>query len=278
MVDQIRVALGKAHSTIRNSPVVVWFPALFNTAAAVFVMLIVVLVILPVMPELLTSPDVLSFSPELLSEASGRLLLVFGLGIPVMAIANAGAVFMQARAAKGEQIDTAHFLLGVRTIGTRVLIGSLIVWGAYALIFIISVLVFAQGIAKILLEQGMDSIPSPEVMAEVLLRAMPLLIVGAILLSLLSIVFSMWARVLAIREVGITQALISGIKFALQNFFVIGVLILLTWMLTTFSQPLVERLPLGGLWFLLLFYVARVYMSLTLMHLYIDKTNITARD
>ena len=278
MVDEIRVALGQTHSTIRNSPVVVWFPALFNTAAAVFMMLVVVLVILPVMPELLTSPDVLSFNPELLSRASGRILLVFGLGIPVMAVANAGAIFMQARAAKGEQVDTAHFFLGVRTIGTRFLIGSLVVWGSYALIFIISILIFAQGIAKILLENGMDSIPSPEVMSEILLRAMPLLIVGAILLSLLSIVFSMWARVLAIRELGIMQALASGVKFALQNFFIIGMLLLLTWMLTTFSQPLVERLPLGGLWVVLLFYVARVYMSITLMHLYIDKSNIAARD
>ena len=273
MVDQIRIALGKAHGTIRNNIVVLWFPALFNTAAAVFILLVVILVLVPVMPELLTAPDTLSFNPELLSRASGRLLLVIGLGAPILAVANAGAVFLQARAAQGEQVDTAHFFLGVRTIGARIFLGSLVVWGCYALVFVLSVLVFAQGIAKILLEYGVDSIPSPEVLSEILLRAMPLLIVGALLLALVGVFFSMWARVLAIREVGVIQAFARGAKFVLGNFFVVAVVLLLAWLLTTFTQPLIERLPLGGLLVVVFFYTVRVYMSITLMHFYLDKTS-----
>ncbi|KAF0194335.1 MAG: hypothetical protein FD169_1902 [Bacillota bacterium] len=272
MVDQIKIALGKAHGTLRNNLVVLWFPALFNTAAAVFIMLAVVLVLLPVVPELLTSPDIVSLSPELLSAASGRLLLLLGLCIPVLAVANAGAIFMQARAAKGEQVDTAHFFLGVRTIGVRILVGSLVVWGCYALIFVLSMLVFAQGITKILLEYGVDSIPSPEVMSELLLRSRPLSIVGALLLSLISLIFSMWARVVAIRELGLRQAFACSVKFVQRNFFVVTAVLLLTWLLTTSTQPLVERLPLGGLMVVVFFYIVRVYMSIILMHFYIDKT------
>lgn len=273
MVEQIRVALGKAHGTIRNNLVVMWFPALFNTAATVFIMLAAVLVLLPMMPELLTSPDIVSLSPELLSGMSGRVLLVFALSVPVLVVANAGAIFMQARAVKSEQVDTSHFFLGVKSIGARVLAGTLVVWVCYTLIFVISILVFAQGIARTLIEYGVDSIPSPEVLTEMFLRAMPLLIVGALLLSIISVLFSMWARVLAISEVGIVQAFASGVKFVMRNFFVVAVILLLTWLLTTFTQPLVERLPLGGIWVVILFYIVRVYMSITLMHFYIDKTS-----
>lgn len=273
MVDHIKVALSKAHGTIRNNLVILWFPALFNTAAAVFIMLAAILVLQPVMPDLLTAPDTLSLSPELLSRAFGRLLVVLGLGIPVLVVANAGAVFLQARAAKGEQVDTGYFFLGVRTIGARIFMGSLVVWACNALIFILSILVFAQGIAKILLEYGIDSVPSPEVLSEILLRAMPLLILGALLLSIISVFFSMWARVLAIRELGIMQAFTSGVKFVMSNFFVVAVILLLAWLLPTFTQPLVERLPLGGLLVVVFFYIVRVYMSVTLIHFYIYKTS-----
>ena len=270
MVDQVMSSLGKAHSTIRNNLVVLWFPALFSTAVAVFIMLAAIIVLLPVMPDLLTTPDILSTSPEILNAGSSRMLLILGLAIPVVVVANAGAVYMQARAVKGEQVDTASFFSGVRTIGARVLIGNLVVWGCYVLVLVLSVLIFAQRLGTLLLEYEVDSVLMPEVF----LHALPLMVIGTLLVSMISVLFSMWARVLALREVSVMQALSSGARFVLQNFLTVAVVLLATWLLTTFTQPLVERLPLGRLLVLVFSYVARVYMSVFLMHFYIDKTGM----
>lgn len=272
MLDQIRLALGKAHATISKSPVALWFPALFNTLAAVLVLLAAVMLLMPVMPELFLAPEALSMTPELLAAASGRMLLLLALVIPVLIIANAGAVFMQARAAQGEPLDTSHFWLGVRVIGLKIFAGNALVWSAYGLVFFLGAFVVAQGLAGVILEQGLTTMPSPEVMAEVYVRAVPLLWVGLLLFLLISVLFSMWARIIALENASVVRAFASGVRFVLRNFVVVTLMLLLTWLITTLGQSVVQHLPLGGVLVAVFSYTVRVYLSVGLMHLYLDKT------
>lgn len=273
MLEQIKRAFSQAHATITYNPVVVWFPALFNTALFVLFMLASVVFLMPIVPDLFTNPEVIVANPELLSSVFGRLLMLFALGALLSVAANAGAVALQAQAVKGEKVDTADFINGARRLFVRVLTGNIVVWLVYTIVFLGTMGLFAGRIARTLISRGLDTVPSPEVMVEILASSLPLLLIGFALFAIASIFFSMWARFLALVEGSVWRALRSSMTFAWQNFFALSLLVIGQFLLTALSQPLVERLPQGGLVFIVLSYVIRVYLSLTLMHFYMESSS-----
>jgi len=253
MRELIKNCLTKAHQTISSNLVVLWFPPLFNTAMAVLVLLFAV-VLLPDM-TLGTVPW------------AGAMFVLAILAVAAVAAVNAGTMYLQGQAALGEKVDTGYFFLGIRRLFAKVLGGSLFSYSWYALLVIgLGWPVFA-GLGRLQLP-GAPLAEFPLAELELLLRAHSSRVSAGTLLLISSVILlSMWPRILALRDLDLKQAMLSGVSFAFTNFLFLGGVFFLQW-----STNLALQRGLGPVFWLgavVLTHTLSVYVSLVLMHFYL---------
>lgn len=273
MIDALLNSVRRAHESIKNNLVVVWFPPLFGTAMFVLFMLLAVLLILPIVPGILSNPDPNTWAMPEIAEAVGtRALLLFALAIPLIVITNAGTLNMQARIAEGEAVDTSHFFEGIKRFGVRLAAGSLVAFVIYAAIFLLTFGVMLSGLVGFMLESGVGGDIPEQVLYETLMKGLPMLLLGATMFIVASVLLSMWSRVLTLKNLSLWGALLAGGKFALRNFWAIVLLFFGQWMVTTLLHRLLGDVGIMSLITLALNYAIRVYAGVALMHYYLLRT------
>lgn len=273
MIEDLLNSVRRAHESIRSNLVVVWFPPLFGTAMFVLFMLVAVVLILPIVPGILNNPDPAAWAtPEIVEAVGTRALLLLALAIPLIVVTNAGTLNLQARIALGEPVDTSHFFVGIKRFGLRLAVGNIAAFVVYAMVFFLTFGVMLSGIMRSLMEAGIGVEVPEQVIYEAMMRGLPMLLLGAAIFIVVSVLLSMWSRVLALRDMPILGALLAGAKFAFRHFWAIALLFLGQWVATSLMQRLLGDVGLMSLVTLALTYVIRVYASVTLMHFYLLRT------
>jgi len=261
MRELIKDCLARAHQTISSNLVVLWFPPLFSTAMAVLVLLLTI-IMLPAIPAQGSIGMPLGTVPW-----AGAMLVLAMASVAVLAAVNAGTMYLQGRAALGEKVDTGYFFLGIRRLMTKVLGGSLLNYSWYALLII--------GFGWPILA-GLGRLQAPGVtLADFPLAELELLILtyssrvstGTLLLITSVVLLSMWPRVLVLRDLGLKQALFSGVSFSFTNFLVVSAAFLLQWSINVALQRVFG--PVFWLGSIVLTHALSVYVSVALMHYYL---------
>jgi len=269
MIEVLLACVLRAHKTVRANLVAVWFPALFGVTMAVVFMLIAVMLILPIVPDLLAQPNPAALaSPAVLRALFPRVLLLLALAVPLVLITDAGTLYLQAQAVRGQDVDTSHFFLGIRKLSWRLVAGRIIEWLLYALLFAPLLVSMVLRVAQFLVPEGGTMLAPEEPVFRAFMELLPLAILTGVMYVAVGVLMSMWARVLALREQPLFRALMAGAVFARAHFFSILLVFIGQWVMTTLLQRLLGQGELVGMIGLGLGYILRVYAGMTLMHLY----------
>ena len=269
MIEVLFACVLRAHKTVRANLVAVWFPALFGVTMAVVFMLVAVTLILPIVPDLLTrpSPAVLA-SPAVLRALFPRVLLLLALAVPLVFITDAGTLYLQAQAVRGLDVDTSHFFLGIRKLSWRLVVGRIIEGLLYLLLFAPLLVSMVLRVLQLLGPEGGMMLAPEEPIFRAFMEFLPLALLTGVMYVAVGVLMSMWARVLALRELPIFRALMVGAVFARAHFFSILLVLIGQWVLTTLLQRLLGQGELAAIIGLGLGYILRVYAGMTLLHLY----------
>lgn len=269
MIEALFACVLRAHKTVRGNLVAVWFPALFGVATFVVFLLIAVVLILPIVPDILTRPNpAVLASPAVVSALFPRILFLAALALPLLLVADAGTLYLQAQAVRGQAVDTSHFFLGMRKLSWRLLTGRVIEWVLYGLLFAPLLVSLVREAIRLAGPEGAPMLTADHLAFRALMQLLPLAVFTGVMYIAVGVLLSMWARVLALREVTMFRALIAGASFARAHFFSILLVFIGQWMLASLLQRVLGQGELAGMIGLGLGYVLRVYAGLTLMHLY----------
>jgi len=260
MVSEILASFRQAHQTIRSNLVLVWFPPLFSLTLAVLLVLFAV-VILQLLPDFGTGALLAYAIP------TGSILIFVVIGtIVAVAAVNAGTMYQQALAVKGEMVDAGHFLFGAKKLLWRILAGSLLGYLWYgALTLALGWPFFVDFVRAATIGGAYTALPNEQIEAIVLAHA-GRLTAGGLLIVLSAVLLSMWARALAYGDLSLSQALRRGLSFAFRRFLFIGGVMLLQWS----GNLLFSELMGDVLWLVtaLATHVGSVYVSVALMQYY----------
>lgn len=276
MIEALFVCVLRAHRTMRTHPVAVWFPALFSVAMFVVFLLIAVVLILPIVPDILTQPNPATLaSPAVVLALFPRILLLIALAVPLVLITDAGTLYIQAQAVRGQDVDTSHFFLGMRKLSWRLLAGRVIEWTLYLLLSVPLLVSVVLRVVKLIGPEGPMMLAPEEPVFRAFMDFLPLVVLTGVIYVAVGVLMSMWARVLALREVTMFRALIAGASFARAHFFSILLVFIGQWVLASLLQRVLGEGELAGMIGLALGYILRVYAGMTLMHLYELRTAAT---
>ena len=150
--------------------------------------------------------------------------------------------------------------------------GNIVAFVVYALLFFLTFGVMLSGVIRFMLEAGVGGDIPEQVISEAMTKGLPMLLLGAVIFMVVSVLLSMWSRVLTLRNLSIWSSLGEGIKFAFRNFWAIVLLFLGQWIVTSLVQRLLGDVGIMSLITLALNYMIRVYAGVSLMHYYLLKT------
>jgi len=275
MIEDLVTSVQLAHKSIRAHLVVAWFPALFGMAMFVVFLLLAVMLILPIAPNILTHPNPAAWATaEVAAAMAPRLLLLVAVALPLLVITNAGSLYLQAQAVKGEAVDTSHFFLGVRKLSLRLIAGHAIEFALYLAILVPAIVLLMTRVMY-LAETQAEIMRIPDQLAfSALMDLLPFILLSGVLFVAASVAISMWSRVLAIRDVSIGRAILDGLVFARTHFFAILIVFIGQWVLSTLLQRLLGPGELLGLVGLGMTYLLRVYVGMTMLHFYALRTGV----
>ncbi|MBT9156486.1 MAG: hypothetical protein DDT37_01472 [Firmicutes bacterium] len=269
MIEALVACVLRAHKTMRAHMVAVWFPALFSVALFVVFLLVAVILILPIVPDILTSPNPAALaSPAVLRALFPRLLFLLALAIPLTVASDAGTLYIQAQAVKGQPVDTGYFFLGIRKLSWRLVAGRAIEILLYLLLFTPLLVSMVMRVMRLTGPEGNLLLAPEEPIFRAFMDLLPLALLSGLMYIAVGVLMSMWSRVLALRELPLARALIAGILVARAHFLAILLMFIAQWVLSTALQRLLGQEALGSLIGIGLGYILRVYAGMTLMHLY----------
>lgn len=269
MIEALVACILRAHKTMRTHMVAVWFPALFSVAMFVVFLLSAVILILPIVPDLLTAPNpAVLASPDVLRALSPRVLLLIALAVPLFVITDAGSLYIQAQAVRGQAVDTGHFFLGIRKLSWRVFAGKTIEMLLYVLLFAPLLTLMVGRVLQLAGPEGQLMLAPEEPIFRAFMDLMPVALLSGLMYVAAGVLMSMWSRLLALRELRLFRALIAGLVFARAHFFAILLVFIGQWVFGTLLQRLLGQGELGSLIGIGMGYLLRVYASMTLMHFY----------
>jgi hypothetical protein len=270
MIEALFACVLRAHKTVRGNLVAVWFPALFGVATFVVFLLLAVVLILPIVPDILTRPNPAAAlaSPAVVRALFPRILFLAALALPLLLITDAGTLYIQAQAVRGQAVDTGHFFLGMRKLSWRLLAGRAIEWLLYGLLFAPLFVSLVRQAIELAGPERAPMLTADHLAFRALMQLLPLAVFTGVMYVAVGVLLSMWARVLALRELPILRSLIAGATFARAHFFSILLVFIGQWILASLLQRVLGQGELAGMIGLALGYIVRVYAGLTLMHLY----------
>jgi hypothetical protein len=265
MRDLPIACLRRAHQTIKDSPVVLWFPVLFSLTLGVFYVVLFMALMSPYLPGF-SEVDALLFSQEMIGAALGSVLVLLVVGVIASLVSMTGTLGLQARAVRGESVETGDFFLAVRRFLLPVAGGQTVTMLAYALPVIVLVSMFLTGpyLAQF------DGQPLTEAdFFNVMERMMPAFVLAMVFVTAVSVFFSMWPKLLALGPLPLGRSLVDGLRFVVRNFWNVLFILGAGWLATLLSRMLLEGSAFGSLLNLALAFFIRSYVSLALMHLYL---------
>jgi len=269
MIEALIVCVLRAHKTVRENMVAVWFPALFSVAMVVVFLLVAVVLLIPIVPDLMANPRPASLaSPAVLAALAPRVLLLLALALPLVLVSEAGALYIQAQAVKGQPVDTGYFFLGIRKLSWRLVAGRVFELLLYLLLFAPLLVSLVRRVVYLAGPEGHRLLAPEEPIFRAFMDFLPLVLLSGLLYVAVGVLMSMWTRVMALRELTVWRALIAGIVFARAHFFAILLIFIGQWVLGTLAHRVFGRWELGAVIATGLGYVLRVYVGMTLMHLY----------
>ncbi len=268
MTEALIACVLRAHKTVRTHMVAVWFPALFSVTMFVLFLLAAVILILPIVPDIFTRPPAALASPAVLRALFPRILLLLALAVPLTVVTDAGTLYIQAQAVKGQPVDTGHFYLGIRKLSWCLVAGRVIEILIYLLLFAPMLVTMARRVLELAGPEGQLLLVPEEPIFRAFMDLLPLVLLSVLLYVAAGVLMGMWTRVLALRELPILRALLAGIAFASAHFFAILLVFIGQWVLGTLLARLLGQGELGVLIGQGLAYLLRVYAGMTLMHFY----------
>ena len=224
-----------------------------------------VVLLLVVLLLQIASIDAGAALPDMLT-AGSAMLFVTACTVMVLAGVNAGSMYWQAQAVRGARVDTGHFLYGVRHLLVRVLAGSILSYLWYAAIIIgLGWPLLVDYAQLITMGETITVLSNRQVQTLFMAHAWRVAGVGFFLI-ISTILLSMWARAVALGDLGLWPAMARGVRFAAANFMVVGGVFMLQWS----GNLLLSQLLGDVLWLVTAIgtHVASVYVSVALMHYY----------